>query len=499
MHFDGHTGYQPRQSEAAAAARSRVDPPFALELEDVENDVAQEAQEASPLRAELQDDIANAERYATEHAGRLLYVAALSPPWLHWDGCRWAPDETGEHIELAKETADRLLVEALAAERDGSRGALKHALASRRASRLEAMARLASSDPRIARRAESLDSDPWALNTPSGTLDLRTQTLRPHDPADGITMVTKGAYVEGAQAPTWEAFLERILPDAEVRGFLRRLAGVACLGRVREQVLAILWGSGANGKSTLTHALHHTLGDYAYAAPVELLLGRRASGAATPEIAALRGRRLVTVAETREDGRLPTERVKVLTGGDPITARHLYAAPLTFEPTHTIWLATNHRPRITDDGDAIWRRVVLVPFGVRIPEEEQDPELPARLEAEADGILAWVVRGVAEYLADGLRPPQAVRAATAEYRSSEDAFGAWLAECCVVEEGAWTATARLRESYAAWAARSGAEELTSQAIAERLGARGLPGVEPARASKGTRGWRGIRLSDEVTA
>lgn len=447
-------------------------------------------------RDALRDDIANADRYAAEHDSRLRYVAGFQPPWLVWDGTRWAPDETGEHIEAAKRTADRLFAEAVSRDERWA----KHAASTRRAGRLRAMVTLAESDPRLARRARDFDADPWLLNTPPGTIDLRTGKLRPHDPADGLTMVTGAAYRPDAQAPTWQAFLKRILgTDPELEPFLRRLTGVSAIGALSEHVLAILWGAGANGKTTAANALAFALGDYAHAGTVELLLGRHRPGAATPDVADLRGRRLVTVAETREDGRLAAERVKALTGGDPIIARHLYGQPFTFQPSHTTWLLTNHRPRVDDDGDAIWRRLLLIPFAVTVPEHERDPELGHRLQLEADGILAWIVQGARDYLANGLNPPVAVRAATEEYRQAEDAFAAWLDECTELDREAFTPTARLRESYAEWARRNGSEELTSNAFSERLGRRAGNTLTQHRGAKGARGWKGIRLTAEGTS
>jgi putative DNA primase/helicase len=455
-------------------------------------DPAASGEPSDVLRDELRDDIANAERYAAEHADRLRYVAGFVPPWRVWDGTRWAADETGEHMEAAKRTADRLFTEAVARDKKWA----KHASETRRAGRLRAMVNLAASDPRLARRARDFVADPWLLNTPSGTLDLRTMELRPHDPADGLTMLTGAAYRPDAQAAAWLASLERILPGPELRRFLRRLVGVSAIGYAREHLLAILWGAGANGKTTVANALGFALGDYAHAGTVELLLGRHRPGAATPDVADLRGRRLVTVAETREDGRLAAERVKALTGGDPITARHLYGQPFTFQPSHTTWLLTNHRPRVDDDGDAIWRRLLLVPFTVTIPEHERDPELGHRLELEADGILGWIAQGAAEYLAAGLNPPAVVRAATAEYRQAEDAFAAWRDECTELVPEAFTPTARLRESYAEWARRNGSEELTSNAISERLSRRAGETLNQHRGATGARGWKGIRLVDE---
>ena len=245
-------------------------------------------------RDELRDDIANADRFAADSADWLRHVATFAPSWHLWDGCRWAPDETGAHMELAKETADRLLAEADGPEAKRA----KHAKASRNAWRLRAMVMLAQSDPLLARRPADFDPDPWLLNTTSGTLDLRTRELRPHDPADGITKLTGAAFRPDATAPTWDAFLRRIFDENdELEAFVRRLVGAASIGVVRDHLLAILWGTGANGKTTLANAVDFALGDYAHTATVELLLGRHRPGAATPELADLRGRRLVTASE----------------------------------------------------------------------------------------------------------------------------------------------------------------------------------------------------------
>ena len=318
--------------------------------------------------------------------------------------------------------------------------------------------------------------------------------LRPHDPADGLTMLTGAAYRPDAQAPTWRAFLERILgPTPSSRRSSAGSPGVSAIGAVREHILAILWGAGANGKTTAANALAFALGDYAHAGTVELLLGRHRPGAATPDIADLRGRRLVTVAETREDGKLAAERVKALTGGDPITARHLYGAAV-----HLPAVAHDLAP---DEPPAARRRrrrrnlaqAPARPVHRHHPQHERDPELGHRLELEADGILAWIVQGAAEYLADGLNPPPAVRAATDEYRQAEDAFAAWLDECTELDPSAFTPTARLRASYAEWAKRNGSEELTSNAITERLSRRPLPASRSPAATGRAAGRESVSL------
>lgn len=434
-------------------------------------------------RGLLRDDIGNAARFAREHAGGLVHVESFAPPWRYYDGRRFAPDETGVHVERAKETIDRLWRYADEAGSDSEEWR-KFASLSRRADRLRAMLRLAASDPLLARRASDFDRDPWLLNVVNGSVVLRTGELRHHDPADRLTMLAGGAYRPDAEAPVWQQFLATIQPDEEVAAYLRRLAGYAAIGTVREHILAVLFGQGANGKGTFVNACRLALGDYAHAADVSLLLGATRPGAASPEIADLRGRRLVTVAESREDGRLNAERVKALTGGDPVTGRHLHANPMTFLPSHTCWLQTNHKPRVDDDGDAIWRRLVLVPFTVTIPKHEQDRDLPVRLAAEVDGILSWIVRGAIEYLERGLDEPDSVLAATAAYRDAESMFQAWVDERLTLGLG-WTSCADLLADYTDWARDNGAEELTSRAIGERLALR--EGCQPSK-SRGARGW-----------
>ena len=198
--------------------------------------------------------------------------------------------------------------------------------------------------------------------------------------------------------------------------------------------------------------------------------------------------------ETRQDGRLNVERVKAITGGDPIRARFLHGNPFTFQPTHTVWLATNHKPRVPDDGHAIWRRLLLIPFTVTIPADEKDPEIDAKLAAEADGILSWIVQGALDYQQRGLDPPETVVAATSNYRDDENTFSAFLAERTAHQPGASTKAAVLHKAYQSWADENAAGKLSSNAIAEKLHGRGY---ERRHTNRGAR-WHGLRLRHEHT-
>lgn len=438
------------------------------------------------------DDIGNASRFVHQHADHARYVPELDT-WLTWDGSRWTAD-TGQAqtVERAKQTVRSIRDEAGRVQSDElEKKLLAHATNSARSNRIRGLLELARTDPAITRPAHKLDRDPWLLCTPSGTVDLHTGQLRDNDRHDGLTLQTRAAYTPGARSALWEATLARSLPDEEARGYLQRLVGVSLIGQVVEHVLPIPWGTGANGKSTILEAIRRALGEYAASAPLDLLMQtRRDGGAATPELAALRAKRFVLVSETKEDARLAAERVKSITGGDAITARPLYGHPITFQPSHTVWLQTNHRPRVADDGEAIWRRLALIPFTVTIPEKERDGTLPTRLELDSSAILSWCVDGCLAYQRDGLAAPAPITQATKEYRAAEDTFGAWLEERTANDLGGWASANDLHVSYGNWAHEHAAPRLSQAAMADRLRARGY---EPRKGSKGKRIWVGLRL------
>jgi len=441
------------------------------------------------------DDIGNAARFVDQHLHALRHVPVWDR-WLCWDGARLTEDDVLEHRRRAKDTA-RALADEAAGEPDDQRrkDLLAHAKRSASEPRLRAMLMIAASDPCLVVRPAELDSDPWALNTPSGVVDLRTGELRPHRLADHLTMLAGAGYDPNATASLWQAHLRRCLVSGEMISFLQRLAGLSAIGTVLEHILPIFCGPGGNGKSVTRNAIAGALGDYAAQSTIDLLLQTgRSPGQATPELADLRGRRLVTVGETPEDGRLASERVKAITGGEPITARRLHSNPFTFSPSHTVWLLTNHRPRIPDDSAAAWRRIVLIPFVVTIPDVDQDKELGTKLAADRAGILTWIVDGARAYLREGLNPPQAVKTATSSYREAEDLLSAFLAERTITEDDASVQASALLRAYNTWADQAGGPHLSANALADKLHARNY---ERKRQRAGSR-WHGLRLVQEDT-
>ena len=443
-----------------------------------------------PPRGYNVTDLGNARRLVHRH-GRNLRYCWLWRKWLVWDGKRWVKDDTGEVYRLAKETVSSIYQEAAAAPNDEARKELgKHATRSEAGARIKEMVDLARSDVPV--MPDELDTSPDLLNTESGTIDLRTGELREHRHEDLITKIAPTRYRPDAAAPTWETFLERVLPGEDLRAFVQRAVGYSATGDTSEQCMFINHGGGANGKSTFQEAIAAALGDYAMRTPTEMLLAKRTDGVPN-DVARLKGARFVSASETEEGRRLAESRIKDLTGQDTITARFMKAEWFDFAPTHKLWLSTNHKPEIRGTDAAIWRRIRLVPWTVTIPPEEQDKKLPIALRHELAGILAWVVRGCLQWRREGLQATDEVRKATGEYRAEMDVLAGFLAECCELDTDHWEYAKDLYECYKRWCDENGERPEPQRKFGGRLGERGFQ--RDRGGSRGAGIWRGVRLTE----
>ena len=435
-------------------------------------------------------DLGNAGRLAKWFGQDLRYCSAFG--WFVWDGSRWAEDRTGRVMSLAKQTVCTIYTSASRIPEDDERKAFKQfALESESRSRLEAMIALAKTEPDIPITPEALDADPWLLNVKNGTLDLRTEKLYSARREDFITRQAPVIYDPQAECPAWLAFLSQILQgDLEQITFLQRAIGHALSGDTREQLLFILHGDGANGKSTFLNILSRLFGEYGATTPAETLLVKKGEGPRN-DLARLKGIRFVAAIETEQDKRLAEALVKQVTGGDRIAARFLYKEIFEYDPEFKIFLAANHVPIIRGGDHAIWRRLRLLPFKVVFQEKDQDKALKSKLAAELPGILRWAVVGCLAWQQEGIGLPPAVEEATAEYRAEMDTFTKFLKECCEQDQKGETSAKSLYEAYARWCDDLGvAFPVTKKEVGRRL--RGL-GCEARKGTAGARIWRGIRL------
>ena len=427
-------------------------------------------------------DLGNAERLFARHGDALLYCY----PWksfLVWDSTRWRVDNTGAVVRRAKET-----VRSIPNEESRDRQALlKHALASEREARINAMVNLVRDHVPVV--PDELDTDPWLLNVRNGTVCLRTGRLRVHRPEDLITKLAPVPYDEGATCPRWERFMEEVFAgDRALIDYVKRALGYSLTGETFEQCLLILYGSGSNGKTVLLETILDLMGDYAHAGQARTLLTKRPASGPTEDIAALFGARFVATSESGHGQKLDEALVKRLTGGDRLRARLLYANSFEFSPTHKIWLSTNHKPVIVGTDHAMWRRIHLIPFTQRFEGERADKKLPQTLRQEGPGILTWLVEGSLEWQRDGLRPPPAVVAATGEYRDEMDLLGRFIEERCVLLAELEYPATPLYQAYRRWCDFSGEACASQTTFGLRLAERGI-----GKAKKGTVHYKGIAL------
>jgi putative DNA primase/helicase len=450
-------------------------------------------------------DMGNAERMAHRHGASIRY-SYTQRQWYIYDGSRWRKDEGNEIASLAKETVRSMLGEADGIENDEKRKALV-AWAQRSESRkaIEDMIDLCRSEPGITVREDEWDANPFLLNCTNGTVDLRTGELLPHRPEDMITKMARGAYDPAdlerfeEACPIWRAFLRRVVPDKEVRVYIQQLVGYSATGDVSEQILLFLYGEGSNGKSTFLGTLQEALGDYARQAAPELLVAKDRTGSVSNDIADLRGARFVATVEVDDGKRLAEGLVKQITGGDKIKARLLYRDFFEFAPTHKIWLAANHKPVVRGTDNGIWRRIKLVPFTETIPDEEKDKQLPQKLRQEMSGIISWIVRGCISWHTEGLYEPEAVKAASKEYRDEMDILADFVEDSCLFQPTATITKGDLYKEYQSWCDENGLRPLSQKNLNRQLRSKytqleEVVGLGP----RSQRGWKGILLKSDMS-
>jgi putative DNA primase/helicase len=442
---------------------------------------------------EASGDVLNGQLFAEHHRGTLVYVNETSDV-VSFDrrvGWHIAPDREIAARRAAQQVLPNIhakIKQLLAAgETENAQRMSKHHAASQSLPRLDAMAVLGWTHDGMTVGRAKLDGDPDILGVKNGILNLKSGRLTGHSPDTLVTKRARVTYDATACSPAFIRFLDEVQPDVDVQRLLQQIAGLTLWGRPGEQRLFFLYGTGANGKSTFIELLNHILGDYAALLPAESLIRQdRLSSGPTPDTMKLLGARGAFASEVRE-GRLDEERVKLWTGCDTISARPLYGNFVHFAPSHTFIMTGNHQPSIHDTSVGIWRRILLIGFNQHIPEGQRDPRLPEKLRAEGSGILNWMLRGLSDYWANGLKVPISVAAATNRYQQDQDIIGQWIKEVCNVGLNLSCPTGRAYASYTKWCIDGGMRVLTKNNFSRRLAERGHIRV------KGDRDYQGLEL------
>jgi putative DNA primase/helicase len=297
----------------------------------------------------------------------------------------------------------------------------------------------------------------WSLfNCANGTYSLRDMVLHPHSATDYITKISRVKYLEKENCKRWKPFIGEVMSgDADTARFLQKAMGYALSGDTSLECFFILHGSTTrNGKSTLLETMAYLFGDYSRTIQPQTLSRRPSDGsAASPDIARLKGARLVNMAEPEKGLELNIALIKQLTGGDTFTGRFLNENPTEFSPEFKIFINTNHLPRASDDTVFSSGRVKLIPFERHFKPEEQDSNLKKlfRRRENMSGILNWLIEGYRLLKVEGLAEPAKVKAAIEAYRSEADIIGAFLAEHTIGKEDGRVPTSELYALYVDWA------------------------------------------------
>jgi putative DNA primase/helicase len=436
-------------------------------------------------------DAGNAERVFAYAGGNFRYITESSS-WILWDGKRWNPDTTGGMVRLfvsvmketgktAFESADRSRADVLA----------KHALRSLDSNRVTAGLQMLKSILGVSVSVVDLDRDHWSIGTADGIIDLLTGKPITPDPAKLITKSIGTHYDGSATCPTWAKFLHTVTAgDEELIGYLQAAVGYTLTGSNREQCLFFLHGNGSNGKGVFSETIKRLIGDYGQTAPETMFISDR-NQSATNDVARLVGCRMAIAPELEEGVSFAETKIKKLTGNDTITARFLHQEFFDFVPTHHFWISGNHKPTIKGNDEGIWRRLRLIPFTVKISNEQKDMDLAQKLVHELPGILNWALDGCLKWQREGLITPQVVSAATDEYRTEEDVIGHFIDECTLPDTRERSLISSVYEAYQNWAEKGGTRyPLTARVFNRKLEERGILRIK----SGDGRFWKGFALA-----
>lgn len=426
--------------------------------------------DAAGLRPSDYSNLAQARIFERRNAGEVLYNAGLG--WLVWDNSRFAADEAAAHRRFHALTDAQLVqaredIKAAAAagidgstdakaKQDAAKAFTKFVISQRSGAAIRAT--LGEAQHLCDVPVEKLDSNAFLLNCPKCTVDLKTGKARPNDPADKCTKVC--AVDPGSTgAALWLDFVQRFTcGDAALADYLQQVAGAAAVGHVYQEQLIVAYGSGGNGKSTFFNVLARVLGSYAGTLSADALTVNPNRNK-LPELAELRGKRLVLAAELEEGTRLDVSMLKRLCSTDAVHAEPKYKQPFEFQPSHTAVLFTNFLPKVGSSDAGTWSRLVVVPCKAKFRNTSGEiKDMAGHLFDYAGGaVLSWIIEGARRFIAADFKldPPPCVREAVEQYKADNDWLAHFLEDCCEIGPNFSAPGGVLAATYREWSKRTG--------------------------------------------
>lgn len=415
-------------------------------------------------------NLAQARLFVQMNEGEVLYNAGLG--WLVWDSSRFAADEAAAHRRYHDLTDAQLLLvreeeksaavagvdegSSAKAKQDATKAYAKFVVAQRSGAAIRAV--LGEAQHLCDVQVDALDSDAFLLNCPTCAVDLKTGQRKPNAPA---AKCTKACGVDpGTEgAALWQTFVQRFTcGDEALADYLQMVAGAAAVGHVYQEQLIVAYGSGGNGKSTFFNLLARVLGSYAGTLSADALTVNPNRNK-LPELAELRGKRLVLAAELEEGVRLDVSMLKRLCSTDALHVEPKYKQPFEFIPSHTCVLFTNFLPKVGSSDEGTWSRLVVVPCRAKFRNEKGEiKDMAGHLFDHAGGtVLSWIIEGARRFIAADFKldPPPCVRAAVEQYRQENDWLAHFLEDCCEVGPNFSAPGGVLAATYREWSKRTG--------------------------------------------
>ena len=418
-------------------------------------------------------EVGNMERFVEQHHANLQYIPEKNL-WVEWTGSQWHPCDTAQVFDRAVKTAKGIYDEARDCEKEeGKKRLTSWAFHSQKQQKINSIITMGSKHPDMVTHLTDFDTDPLKLNCLNGIVDLETGELISHTPSSLVMKQTSVAYKRHAKCPRFTKFLHDVFnEDKELIRYVQKAIGYTLTAKTSEQVFFLAYGTGANGKSTFFETILDILGDYGRSAEFETFLSNDSNTRALESVAKLKSIRFALASETDSRKRFSESLIKKITGEDTVTGSFLYHSSFEFRPGFKLWLLANHLPIVQDGTHGFWRRVVVIPFARKFSKGTMDQTLRAKLLEEAEGILAWAVRGAKDWIKrihetggkSGLGTCKAIDDAVAIYRSDHDIFSQFIEDRLEIKVGQERAANVLYEAYVNWCEEEVGETPCSKVI-----------------------------------